>query len=74
MDLQKLFIYNWSAGLFAQPDYNDAKADRQTASCLVKKRGQLHSTGLSTNKRRFTVAEKSEKDAEDEGEGEVATV
>jgi hypothetical protein len=74
MDLQKLLIYNRSAGLFAQPDYNDAKADRQTAARLVKKRGQLHSTGLSAKKRRFTVAENSEKDAEDEGEREVATV
>lgn len=74
--LQKLlfFFSNSSAELFAQPDYNDAKTDRETAARLVKKRGQLHSTGLSANKRRFTVGENSEKDAEGEEKGEVAAV
>lgn len=49
-------------GLYAQPDYAEAKADRETAARLVKKRGQLHSSGgLSANKRRFTVGENSEK-------------
>uniref|UniRef100_K3Z085 Uncharacterized protein n=1 Tax=Setaria italica TaxID=4555 RepID=K3Z085_SETIT len=52
----------------AQPDHDDAKADRETAARLVKKRGQLHSSGLSANKRRFTVGEKENSDNGAEGE------
>ncbi|KAK3158179.1 hypothetical protein QOZ80_2AG0133860 [Eleusine coracana subsp. coracana] len=67
-------ILSFDKALALKPDYNDAKSDRETAARLVKKRGQLHSTGLSANKRRFTVGENSEKDADDVEKGEVAAV
>lgn len=50
-------ILTFDKALAMKPDYTDAKADRETAARLVKKRGQLHTSGLSTNKRRFTVGE-----------------
>jgi hypothetical protein len=56
-------------GLYPQPDYSEAKADRETASRLVRKRGQLHSSGdLNANKRRFTVGGNSEKEVKNEEE------
>lgn len=67
-------ILSFDKALALKPDYSDAKADRETAVRLVKKRGLLHSTGLSANKRRFTVGENSEKDAEDEEKGKVTVV
>lgn len=55
-------IESFDKALAIKPDYAEAKADRETAARLVKKRGQLHSSGgLSANKRRFTVGENSEK-------------
>jgi hypothetical protein len=63
-----------SVGCFVQPDYNDAKADRETAARLVKKRGQLHTSGLSANKRRFTVGEYPEKGAEGKEKGKETAV
>jgi hypothetical protein len=66
-----LSLLNLSVGSFPQPDCSEAKADRETASRLVRKRGKLHSSGdLNANKRRFTVggnSEKGEKSEEDEG-------
>jgi hypothetical protein len=44
------------------------KEDRETAARLVKKRGQLHSSGLSANKRRFTVGEKKNSNNGSEGD------
>jgi len=57
-------ILSFDKALVIKPDHDGAKADRETAVRLVKKRGQLHSSGLSTNKRRFTVGENSVKGAE----------
>lgn len=57
-----------------QPDYDDAKADRETAARLVKKRGHLHTSGLSTNKRRFTVGEYPDKGAKGEEKGKETAV
>ncbi|KAL6634551.1 hypothetical protein ACP70R_027222 [Stipagrostis hirtigluma subsp. patula] len=63
-------ILSFDKALAIKPDYDDAKADRETAARLVKKRGQLHTSGLSANKRRFMVGENSEKGAENEEKGE----
>lgn len=63
------FTLKQSGGCFVQPDCNEAKADRETAARLVKKRGQLHTTGLSANKRRFTVGDYPEKGADGEEKG-----
>lgn len=43
-----------------QPDYEEAQDDRKTASRLVKKRKQLHSSGLSATQNRYMVGEKDE--------------
>ncbi|XP_057442725.1 uncharacterized protein LOC130734373 isoform X1 [Lotus japonicus] len=40
------------------PDYQEARDDRQTALRLVKKRKQLHSSGLSDIQNRYSVGEK----------------
>ncbi|RCV06794.1 hypothetical protein SETIT_1G192200v2 [Setaria italica] len=61
-------ILSFDKALAIKPDHDDAKADRETAARLVKKRGQLHSSGLSANKRRFTVGEKENSDNGAEGE------
>lgn len=62
--LSLLDLFVWS---YSQPDYNEAKADRETASRLVRKRGQLHSSGdLNANKRRFTVGGNSEREEKSE--------
>uniref|UniRef100_A0A0E0G843 Transcriptional coactivator p15 (PC4) C-terminal domain-containing protein n=1 Tax=Oryza nivara TaxID=4536 RepID=A0A0E0G843_ORYNI len=58
-------ILSFDKALAIEPDNNEAKSDRETAARLVKKRGQLHSSGLSANKRRFTVGEDSEKEKDD---------
>uniref|UniRef100_A0A0E0EVL6 Uncharacterized protein n=2 Tax=Oryza meridionalis TaxID=40149 RepID=A0A0E0EVL6_9ORYZ len=62
-------ILSFDKALAIKPDNNEAKSDRETAARLVKKRGQLHSSGLSANKRRFTVGENVDKHKED-GENE----
>ncbi|KAL6899214.1 hypothetical protein ACP4OV_005872 [Aristida adscensionis] len=67
-------ISSFDKALALKPDLDDAKADRETAARLVRKREQLHSSGLSANKRRFTVGENSEKGAEGEEKGEEASV
>ncbi|KAK8354963.1 hypothetical protein V6Z12_A05G254900 [Gossypium hirsutum] len=38
---------------WAEPDSVEAQDDRKTASHLIKKRKQLHSSGLSTDKNRY---------------------
>jgi hypothetical protein len=43
-----------------QPDYEEAQDDRKTALRLVKKRKQLHSSGLSDIQNRYTVGDKNE--------------
>uniref|UniRef100_A0A0A9G179 Uncharacterized protein n=1 Tax=Arundo donax TaxID=35708 RepID=A0A0A9G179_ARUDO len=67
-------ILSFDKALAIKPNHDDAKADRETAARLVKKRGQLHTSGLSANKRRFTVGENSEMSAEDEEKGEETVV
>ncbi len=46
--------------LHLQPYSEEAKDDRQTALLLVKRRKQLHSSGLNTDKSRFVVGDKAE--------------
>ena len=50
---------NKQYGNFLQPDLVDAKEDRQTALHLVKKRKQLHSSGVSVSENRFVVGEQN---------------
>ncbi|KAF0932188.1 hypothetical protein E2562_008717 [Oryza meyeriana var. granulata] len=38
-------ILSFDKALAIKPDYDEAKSDRETAARLVKKRGQLHSSG-----------------------------
>ncbi|KAM0840810.1 hypothetical protein ACQ4PT_059411 [Festuca glaucescens] len=66
-------IESFDRALAIKPDYSEAKADCETASRLVRKRGQLHSSGdLNANKRRFTVGGNSEKE-EKSGRGRSMT-
>ncbi|KAF8653177.1 hypothetical protein HU200_062626 [Digitaria exilis] len=67
-------ILSFDKALAIKPDYKDARSDRETAGRLVKKRGQLHSSGLSANKRRFTVGENSEKVVESEEKADETVV
>uniref|UniRef100_A0A0D9VH06 Uncharacterized protein n=1 Tax=Leersia perrieri TaxID=77586 RepID=A0A0D9VH06_9ORYZ len=60
-------VASFDKALAIKPDNDEAKSDRETAARLVKKRGQLHSSGMSANKRRFTVGDNVEKPEEDEG-------
>lgn len=56
-------IFRWTLNkvyCFVQPDYEEAQDDRKTASRLVKKRKQLHSSGLSATQNRYMVGEKDE--------------
>ena len=41
-----------------QPNHEEAVIDRETASHLVKRQKQLHSTDLGTNRTRFKVGDK----------------
>ena len=43
-----------------QPDCEEAREDRETALRLVKRRKQLHSSGVSTTRNRFVVGDKDE--------------
>ncbi|CAM0874446.1 unnamed protein product [Alopecurus aequalis] len=62
-------IESFDRALAIKPDYGEAKADHETASRLVRKRGQLHSSGdLNANKRRFTVGGNSEKEGKSKEE------
>lgn len=43
-----------------QPDSDEAQDDRRTALHLVKRRKQLHLSGLSSTTYRYVVGDKSE--------------
>ncbi|XP_052203446.1 uncharacterized protein LOC127808832 [Diospyros lotus] len=53
-------IESFDRALAIKPDSVEAQGDRQTASQLVKKRKQLHTSGLSPTKNRYVVGDKSE--------------
>nr|ACU13617.1 unknown [Glycine max] len=53
-------IESFDHALALKPDYEEAQDDRKTASRLVKKRKQLHSSGLSATQNRYMVGEKDE--------------
>ncbi|XP_020236135.1 tetratricopeptide repeat protein 33 [Cajanus cajan] len=53
-------IESFDRALALKPDYEEAQDDRKTASHLVKKRKQLHSSGLSATQNRYVVGEKDE--------------
>ncbi|KAH6782621.1 hypothetical protein C2S51_007914 [Perilla frutescens var. frutescens] len=50
-------IESFDKALALKPDSLEARDDRKTASPLVKKRKQLHSIGLSSEKCRFLVGD-----------------
>ncbi|KAL7246143.1 hypothetical protein ACSBR2_001307 [Camellia fascicularis] len=54
-------IESFDRALAIKPDFVEALDDRETASHLVKKRKQLHSTGSSTTKNRYVVGDKTER-------------
>ncbi|XP_057490800.1 uncharacterized protein LOC130776558 [Actinidia eriantha] len=51
---------SFDRALAIKPDSVEARDDRQTTLHLVKKRKQLHSSGLSDTKNRYAVGEKTE--------------
>ncbi|XP_057973563.1 uncharacterized protein LOC131161665 [Malania oleifera] len=53
-------IGSFDRALAIKPDSKEAQDDRQTALHLVKKRKQLHLSGLSDAKNRYVVGENSE--------------
>ncbi|KAI9113112.1 hypothetical protein K1719_015637 [Acacia pycnantha] len=53
-------IESFDRAVSIKPDCTDAQEDRKTALHLVKKRKQLHSTGLSNTKNRYAVGRKDE--------------
>ncbi|KAL9331018.1 hypothetical protein ACSQ67_000628 [Phaseolus vulgaris] len=54
-------IESFDRALALKPDYEEAKDDRKTSLHLVKKRKQLHSSGLSATQNRYVVGEKDER-------------
>ncbi|CAI9755850.1 unnamed protein product [Fraxinus pennsylvanica] len=50
-------IESFDKALAIKPDSMEAKGDRQTALHLVKRRKQLHSTGLSSTENRFLIGD-----------------
>lgn len=50
-------IESFDKALAIKPDSMEAKGDRQTALHLVKRRKQLHSTGLSSTESRFLIGD-----------------
>ncbi|KAG0470968.1 hypothetical protein HPP92_015514 [Vanilla planifolia] len=48
-------IDSFDKALVLKPDHEEAKADRKSASHLVRQRKQLHLSGLSIEERRFRV-------------------
>lgn len=52
-------IESFDRALAIQPDSVEARDDRKTALNLVRKRKQLHSSGLSADKNRYVVGEKA---------------
>ncbi|CAL5333164.1 unnamed protein product [Camellia sinensis] len=53
-------IESFDRALAIKPDFVEALDDWETASHLVKKRKQLHSSGSSTTKNRYVVGDKTE--------------
>ncbi|KAA3453773.1 tetratricopeptide repeat protein 33 isoform X1 [Gossypium australe] len=53
-------IESFGRALAIKPDSVEAQDDRKTASHLIKKRKQLHSLGLSTDKNRYMVGDSTE--------------
>ncbi|EEF42074.1 conserved hypothetical protein [Ricinus communis] len=53
-------IESFDRALALKPDVKEAQDDRHAALHLVKRRKQLHSSGLSANESRFMVADKAE--------------
>ncbi|KAL8166148.1 hypothetical protein V2J09_007647 [Rumex salicifolius] len=53
-------IESFDRALALKPESTEAQDDRQAALHLVKRRKQLHTTGLSTNSSRFAVADKQD--------------
>ncbi|CAK8570312.1 unnamed protein product [Lathyrus sativus] len=53
-------IESFDRALALKPDFEEAQDDRKAASRLVKKRKQLHSSGLSATQNRYTVGDKNE--------------
>ncbi|GLT84920.1 hypothetical protein SLE2022_031280 [Rubroshorea leprosula] len=53
-------IESFDRALAVKPDSMEAQDDRKTALQLVKRRKQLHSSGLSTTKSRYMVGDKTE--------------
>ncbi|XP_050227777.1 uncharacterized protein LOC126677270 [Mercurialis annua] len=53
-------IESFDRALALKPDAKEAQDDRRSALHLVKRRKQLHSSGLNTNGSRFAVADKAE--------------
>lgn len=53
-------IESFDRALVIKPDSEEARDDRQTALHLVKRRKQLHLSGLSTDANRFVVGDKTE--------------
>ncbi|KAL0556287.1 hypothetical protein IC582_004799 [Cucumis melo] len=51
-------IESFDKALAIKPDSGDAQDDRQTAMRLIKRRKQLHSSGLSSSNNRYLVGEK----------------
>ncbi|KAJ4966303.1 hypothetical protein NE237_018152 [Protea cynaroides] len=54
-------IESLDRALAIKPDSEEAKDDRETALRLVKRRKQLHISGLSSNSSRYVVGNKDEK-------------
>lgn len=53
-------IESFDRALAIKPDSEEARDDRQTALHLVKRRKQLHLSGLSNDANRFVVGDKTE--------------
>ncbi|KAL9245125.1 hypothetical protein vseg_018812 [Gypsophila vaccaria] len=54
-------IESFDKALAIKPDLAESRDDRQTAQQLIKKRKQLHSSGLSTDKSRYAVGDEGER-------------
>lgn len=53
-------IESFDKALAIKPDSKEAQGDRHGALQLVKKRKQLHSSGLSSKENRYVVSDKTE--------------
>lgn len=54
------FCIPFSQLIHLQPNSKEAEEDRHTALKLVKRRKQLHSSGLSADTNRYVVGDKTE--------------